>query len=156
MLKTPTHPSTRFWSKIKKTRNCWVWVAAKSAAGYGVIGAGGRGNKIIYAHRLSYEIHFGPIPAGMSVCHSCDNPACVNPIHLSVGTHKDNIRDSYEKRRMAIGERSKLSVLKNSDIIDIRFLLTTGASTRAVGLLYDVSQSNASRIGSRKTWKHIP
>mgnify|MGYP001023313072 CR=1 FL=1 len=84
----------RFWSKVEMIpfHPCWEWTAAKKD-GYG------RFNDKGYAHRISYEMHFGPIPKGFLVCHKCDNPSCVNPEHLFLGTYQDNYDDMRKKKR---------------------------------------------------------
>lgn len=88
----------RFWSKVEKKSGCWSWNGAKTS-GYGYITRGKRGDGLIRAHRLSYELHFGPIPEGLEVRHKCDNPECTNPNHLELGTHSDNMKDIVKRRR---------------------------------------------------------
>lgn len=94
---TPTDVD-RFWSQVDKTADCWVWKGTATRDGYGqqMINAMGRP---VTAHRMSYSIHVGPIPKGMCVMHACDNPPCVNPAHLKLGTHLDNMRDMVAKGR---------------------------------------------------------
>lgn len=86
----------RFWQKVKKSDSCWEWQGANVPKGYGIIGKDGRNQ---YAHRVSWELHTGVIPKGLLVCHHCDNPKCVRPDHLFVGTHQDNLRDMSRKGR---------------------------------------------------------
>lgn len=90
--RTKTPIEKRFWPKVVKTSKCWNWGGARTAAGYGLLGGP---NGPIYAHRYSFESHFGKIPAGRIVCHRCNNPACVRPGHLYAGTYSDNIRQAY-------------------------------------------------------------
>lgn len=86
----------RFWSKVKKSDGCWLWMAGKNASGYGVYWSGERH---VLAHRQSYELSNGPIPSGLFVCHTCDNPPCVNPSHLNLGGPQDNMSDRFERGR---------------------------------------------------------
>src|SRR5690348_7112088 len=97
-------PVKRFWSKVEKTDGCWIWRGTMNGVGYGVfwlpMGKPRNANSRVYAHRLSYEMHEGKIPDGMFICHRCDNPACVNPDHLFLGTQSDNMTDCSRKGRL--------------------------------------------------------
>ena len=87
----------RFWSKVQKIDGgCWLWIAYRDSKGYGSFGLDGKVRK---AHRVAYELTYGPLPEGAHVLHSCDNPSCVNPQHLRAGTHVDNMRDRVEHGR---------------------------------------------------------
>lgn len=89
----------RFWSKVRKSDGCWEWTAARRGPGYGVIGRGGRADGVAPAHVVSWEIHFGAVPIGLFVLHHCDNPPCVRPDHLHLGTKGDNTREMIERDR---------------------------------------------------------
>src|SRR5678816_2871477 len=99
----PKPLSERFWSKVDQSGDCWIWTAHHLSSGYGLIGTGSmrdgtrRGS---LAHRVSWELAYGTIPDGLFVCHRCDNPSCVRPDHLFLGTCKDNAADSVAKGRM--------------------------------------------------------
>jgi hypothetical protein len=93
--------SERFWSKVKKTKTCWIWTGMRFVGKHGDYGGIHRSNprRMVKAHRVSWELHFGPIPEGLLVCHHCDNPPCVRPDHLFIGTHRDNVLDCERKKR---------------------------------------------------------
>jgi len=93
-LRTPLEE--RFWPKVDKTGDCWLWTGWRNDEGYGYIRDVGR---IVRAHRASYELTQGAIPEGMMVLHKCDNPPCVRPDHLRLGTNGDNMIDMYSKGR---------------------------------------------------------
>jgi len=101
----------RFWKKVKKTRGCWFWTAYCTSNGYGRTQYNLRE---VYAHRASWEMHFGKIPKGSNVLHKCDTPSCVRPEHLFLGSQADNMRD------MAIKRRSSSYKLSRKDVINIK------------------------------------
>lgn len=89
--------ATRFWARVIKGPSCWLFDGATDRAGYGRMNL--CNGKFTSAHRVSYEIVFGAVPAGFEVCHRCDNPRCVRPDHLFLGSHEDNMRDMARKGR---------------------------------------------------------
>lgn len=87
----------RFWFRVDKTGDCWTWTGGTSRNGYGAFWT--KEKRLVRASRFSYALHYGPIPDGMVVCHRCDNPPCVRPDHLFLGTQGDNMRDMWQKGR---------------------------------------------------------
>lgn len=158
----------RFWEKVTKTESCWLWNAATFKTGYGAIGVG---SKVEYAHRLSWNIHFGEIPNGHEVCHKCDVRNCVNPSHLFTGTRLDNVRDAVSKGRNAKGSTSGMRLhperhhrgewhpqhkLRECDVVSIRNMYkTTAMSQKQIGQLFAITQTAVGLIVRKKRWAHI-
>ena len=140
----------RFVSFVNPTSGCWNWTGGKTSRGYGNFWLNG---KTVAAHRFSYEQHHGEIPDGMFVCHSCDNPSCVNPEHLFLGTPADNTADMVAKGRKVIGPPGKRAKLTEVDVSEIRHLVSSGMTQRAVAKDYGVDPSTVSYIITNKTWK---
>ncbi len=142
----------RFWFRVKKTITCWEWIGP-TYRGYGRLWHRG---KTIRAHRASWVIHHGDIPHGMFVCHRCDNPKCVNPDHLFLGTHRDNIDDKVRKGRCARldrrGEKGGNAKLAVEDVLRIRRKLRP---QKELAVEYGVDPSTISDIQRRKTWTNI-
>ena len=150
----------RFWEKVTKTENCWLWTGNRNRDGYGELGVaktpslpGG----LMRAHRLSWEIHYGPIPDKMDVLHTCDVPPCVRPDHLFLGSHTDNMKDMARKGRSNLGERCPLAKLRAVDIPTIRERYAQGDVTLSVlASEYGVTSGAVGQAVRRKSWRHIP
>ena len=147
----------RFWEKVDKRGedDCWEWVASKNIYGYGHFSLDG---KYCGAHRASWKLANGIIPVGMLVCHHCDNPGCVNPSHLFLGTDSDNSRDRENKGRGrdTRGENHGYNKLTNIDIIAIRHWLNDGRWTqRKIARAFEVTPSTICYIKSGHIWSHV-
>lgn len=141
--------SSRFWSKVTK-QTCWEWTNHKSTFGYGVFWLDGKNR---YAHRVSWEIENGDIPVGMFVLHKCDNPPCVNPKHLFLGSRQDNEDDKYSKGRGIAGARNGRTTRTELDILAIRNCKELGVRQAAISDVYNVEKTTLSAIIRHKTWK---
>ena len=141
----------RFWSKTNKQGpdDCWEWFGWRRGTKmeYGGMRVG---DKFYLAHRLSWEIHNGPIPEDMLVCHTCDNPPCVNPAHLFLGTTLDNVRDKMEKGRYYCRHK-----LINNDIPRIREASLFGAKVKDLAHIYDVSRACINAVIYKNNWAHV-
>lgn len=154
VIKTPTL-ADRFWAKVDKSGECWVWTAAHNGRrGYGGVQADGRWKR---ASRVSWEMENGPIPDGLHVLHRCDNPPCVRPDHLFLGTQSDNNhdRDRKGRGRWSPGEANGCHKLTNADILDIRRLSSSGVSRAAIASMFNINKNTVSGISTRRTWKHV-
>jgi len=134
------------------TSGCWEWNGSRYATGYGHLCVD---YKDLYTHRLSYELHKGAIPAGMFICHTCDNPPCMNPAHLFVGTPADNMTDMREKGRHSRGVTNGRSKLSEDDVRAIRRLAKAGESRLLLSERFGVTQSGIYGVVMRINWKHI-
>lgn len=136
------------------TDGCWEFTGCRTPLGYGRIQHAGNS---VGAHRFMWASINGPIPAGMFVCHRCDNPPCCNPDHLFLGTARDNNADRDRKGRQARqpGAANGRSKLTPADVRDIRAMRIQGALQREIGERYGLQQSTVSAILHRKLWADV-
>ena len=150
---------TRFWLKVKvaDANECWEWQAGLFSNGYGQYRVG---KKKVKAHRFSYRIFYGKIPDGLCVCHICDNPKCVNPVHLFLGTHKDNSNDRDRKKRGCYnncqpqpGAKNGSSKLNPNQVISILNFCASGISLEKISQAFNISKSQVRNIKHRRSWQ---
>jgi hypothetical protein len=136
----------RFWEKVDTSGWCWLWTGSRNRRGYGKVSRWPRG--MDYAHRVSYELNVGPIPAGMDVRHLvCDNPPCVRPSHLEIGPHRVNMGDAVRKGRIRSGIRHHNAKLTNEQVGEIRRRYQTGVTTQAsLAIEFGISRAYVSEI----------
>lgn len=159
----------RFESKVQFAGpdDCWEWQANKNNKGYGMIRQGGLLPKVL-AHRVSYELYREIVPKGLCVLHTCDNPGCVNPYHLWLGTKKENVADMYRKNRANrpsmkgigkpptfYGQDHPSSKLTNEQVIEIRKRSANGETDRGLAREYSLDKSTIRSLRLRKGWAHI-
>ncbi|TWS25575.1 hypothetical protein FK530_22920 [Tsukamurella conjunctivitidis] len=148
----------QFWPKVAKgsESECWEWTASRRPTGYGQMRRLGKNLK---AHRVSWEIHNGPIPDGFVVMHTCDNPPCVNPKHLRIGSQFDNLADMRAKARGVtthhVGEMNPASKLTTPEVKDLRRRHEGGESIRALARSFSVDRKTVSDITRRNIWKSV-
>jgi hypothetical protein len=150
----------RFWAKVAKTEGCWEWTGCRLPFGHGqvFIRQGGRRGRSItmLAHRLSWELAIGPIPAGLKVLHRCDNPPCVRPDHLFLGTAADNVADCHSKgRQNHVGKPGNKNAAKLSaaQVADIRARYIPRVITlKSLAAEYGVSEPAVHAIVHRHRW----
>lgn len=146
----------RFWSKVDKNGPtvrpelgpCWVWVGTRYTNGYGQAAARGRAERI--AHRVSWALTFGSVPDDLWVLHRCDNPPCVRPDHLYLGTGTDNAHDMWDRNR-----HPRTARLTESDVAQIRAAAARGVSRQELAHRYGVQYMTITDVIWRRTWKHV-
>lgn len=156
----------RFWHHIDKDGpnhptlgKCWVWVGCRDKLGYGYIGGIHVPERRVY--RYSWQLHFGPIPDGLCVLHACDNPPCVNPSHLFLGTRTDNNLDRQRKGRHGDrkGQKNGRAKLTDGQVAEIRRRYVPGClknSGAALAREFGVGTSTVWRVVHGKHWRHVP
>ncbi len=145
--------SDKHWSEYP----CLKWPFGKDKDGYGKVKVDLKGCR---AHRVAFELVFGKIPDDMRACHYCDNPSCISPPHLFIGTDLDNVRDKIAKGRAryapARGERAGSAKLTVAQVLEIRDLKKQGLKQREIGRRFDISGMTVSTIHRGTTWAHVP
>lgn len=144
----------KFWRRVGKSEGCWEWQGSRHPQGHGYATPPGT-RRVSYAHRVAWIITNGPIPDGLEVCHKCDNPPCVRPDHLFLGTHKDNMHDAISKGRHRNGERCKQSKLTEADVRLLRQHRASGGSVRALAREMGWNYSAARNAANGTNWKHV-
>jgi hypothetical protein len=152
----PVPVEDRFWQFVpdRTPGKCWEWLGARNVDGYGQIGENGRNQR---AHRISWRLKHGYLPANICVCHRCDNPCCVNPDHLFLGDHFENMADKGEKgrSRSARGASHHSNRLSEDDVLTIRGLLANGATQAGLARQYRVGESAIGAIKRGKNWRWL-
>lgn len=161
MRKRP--PIERFWPLVAKggPDDCWEWTGFRNRQGYGrffdgtylALSTGKTSGRKTGAHRWSYKYFNGDIPPGAFVCHRCDNPPCVNPRHLFIGSAADNSRDMTEKARACHGEGHRLAKLTRERVDEIRSLFAAGSLRSDLARQYGVTWQSVDVVVKGKTWR---
>jgi hypothetical protein len=144
----------RFWENVQKAEGeaCWLWTGARDRRGYGYLSVEGR---FAGAHRASWMIHQGPIPPGMGVLHRCDTPPCVNPAHLFIGTHLDNMADRDQKGRTRKGETQPRARLTGEAVADIRRRHAAGEEIASIAADHGIAQTTVTNVANGARWAHL-
>lgn len=139
---------------IDTSGDCWLWTRSLDGSGYGNLSVNGR---MWRAHRFFYYEAFGIDPTGCVVMHKCDEPKCVNPRHLILGTQRDNIRDRHEKGRSGAcrGDSAPWSILTSERVADLRERFESGENRQALATEFGVSKTQIYRVIKRESWRHI-
>lgn len=152
-MSTSKTPKQRFEEKYtRKGKNeCWEWLTGKDKDGYGKFWMNNKDNR---AHQVSYVFYVGETK-GLFVCHTCDNPSCVNPNHLFLGTSQDNMDDKIRKGRDSKGETNGMAKLTEKQVREIRYRLGLGHKKRHIARDFNVSDFAIHSIHKGKTWVHV-
>src|SRR3990172_5802510 len=146
----------RFWSHVKKTETCWLWMGAKTVYGYGsVLLTKKPKTRHMLAHRVSYELQNGPTPQGQCVCHHCDVKLCVRLDHCFTGTNADNAADRHRKGRTVFGEEHGMAKLTVEMVREIRDLRHAGVTSRELGVRYRIHPAYVNQVVRRDRWLHV-
>lgn len=146
----------RFWRRVDKTQGCWLWRGPVTSDGYGKVYIILFSQKIYSASRVAWVLTHGPIPSGMEICHHCDNPPCVRPEHLFLGTHADNMQDASKKKRFndrrgENGNRAKLTEQQVREILALRGQITQ----RELARKFNVSKRAIEVIHQGTSWTYL-
>jgi len=139
-------------SMSDESGGCWEWGGYKNKYGYGILSSSGLPKQ---THVISYEQFVGNIPEGLCVCHTCDNPGCVNPSHLFLATNEENSEDRNRKGRTLKGDKSPTAILTEKQVIRIKKMIEKGISNTHIGKKFGVTSWTISRIKCGKNWKHV-
>jgi hypothetical protein len=144
----------RFWKGVIKADGCWIWKLSKDKNGYGIFRGMIGQTEFTKAHRYSYALHTGDLLIGMQSLHSCDNPSCVNPLHLSSGTNADNMRDKVQKgrSRVPVGEKNGHAILTERQA---KRILKDPRTYAEIAFEYNVAPSTIGSLKQRVSWKHL-
>jgi len=146
---------TTFWDRVwpltlVESNNCISFTGSRDECGYGRINKDG---KLIRLHRAVWTEKNGPIPEGLFICHTCDNPSCINLNHLYLGTHSDNMRDKFVRGRQSVaGEKNPAAKLNKNKVREIREKIINGVECYALGREYGVSGETILAIKHNRTW----
>jgi hypothetical protein len=144
----------RFWANVERRGpgECWPWTGDADGHGYGRITVGGKRAR---ASRMLWSLAHGPVPDDLHVLHHCDNPPCVNPAHLFLGDHRDNMADRDAKDRVRHGSLHPRAKLTETDIPVIRARVAAGDTRRAIAADYGVSHAAIDKVASGQGWKRV-